>query len=670
MKLSKLSFLGMCFTNCFVCAVVLCILSCKQPKEKDKIFTKASSIINDSIATWLLKDSNFNKQNHLGVFYENYNKRIKDNNINGAAILLNTFAIANENHSLDNDSIAQTIIAFLTKYEKIVDTKYVIALNQLLGQQLVDKGRFIQAITFLEKAISYNATNYYGYVELGSAYYYLAICYREIGKPDAAFIANTKALECYEKTDSKRNIPSLYDNIANLHLFAFNYGEAIRSIDKALDITKASNQLNDYYSLLITKAEIYFQSTNKKYYPIADSLYKYCIVSKKTSSLGLKTQAYRFYANMLIEEKMFEKAKAIIDTMASLLSTQKNSDEFYTYINTLSNYELAIGKPITSRTYFEEEIVSLYEQKDYYNLLSNYEILKDDAKIRKDYKAAFNYQSKITTAEDSLFSKRNKIIVQDLEKKYETNKKEHQILLQKEELIGKSKTIALLFAAIGLIGLAALAFRYWQSRKKIKIEKQMSENYTKQLLEKTEEERKRIATDLHDSISHELMSLKNSNTEEFAQVNKKIDTIINDIRIISRNLHPVLFDKVGLQLTIEQMVERVQMQNNFMLIADINYSNSLSSAKELQVYRILQEAINNMVKYANAVAGKITITEDDKKVNIEIKDNGNGFNVAETLASNKSFGLHNIIERSKAIGGEAKIVSSTNGTIININIAK
>jgi signal transduction histidine kinase len=127
---------------------------------------------------------------------------------------------------------------------------------------------------------------------------------------------------------------------------------------------------------------------------------------------------------------------------------------------------------------------------------------------------------------------------------------------------------------------------------------------------------------------------------------------------------------VGLQLTIEQMVERVQIQNNFMLTADVNYSNSLSKSSELQVYRIIQEAISNIIKYAEAVAGKITITEDASKVCIEIKDNGKGFNVADTLNSHHSFGLHNIIERSKAIGGETKIYSTTNGTTININIAK
>jgi signal transduction histidine kinase len=194
-------------------------------------------------------------------------------------------------------------------------------------------------------------------------------------------------------------------------------------------------------------------------------------------------------------------------------------------------------------------------------------------------------------------------------------------------------------------------------------------NFTKQLLESTEVERKRIATDLHDSISHELLNLKAIfKQEDFITINTKIDTIINDIRGISRNLHPVMFDKIGLEPNIEQLIERIQQQNDFMVSTDINYKGSLSSADELQIYRIIQEALTNIIKYAKAYAGKITMEENKGHIFIEIKDNGKGFNVKEALNSGKSFGLHNIIERSRVIGGEAKIQSTASGTIIHINI--
>lgn len=100
-------------------------------------------------------------------------------------------------------------------------------------------------------------------------------------------------------------------------------------------------------------------------------------------------------------------------------------------------------------------------------------------------------------------------------------------------------------------------------------------SFTKQLLQNTEEERKRIASDLHDSISHELLNLKYIFRKDSATVNTKINSIINDIRGISRNLHPVMFDKIGLQPNIEQLVERIQQQNDFMVSTEIQYRNPL-----------------------------------------------------------------------------------------------
>jgi two-component system NarL family sensor kinase len=131
-----------------------------------------------------------------------------------------------------------------------------------------------------------------------------------------------------------------------------------------------------------------------------------------------------------------------------------------------------------------------------------------------------------------------------------------------------------------------------------------------------------------------------------------------------------MFDKIGLKATIDQMVERTQNINDFMVTAEIDYKGFLTSSVELQIYRIIQEALSNSIKYADAVAAKISVMENKSNIVIEIKDNGKGFNVQETLNNNHSFGLHNIIERSRAIGGEAKIVSDPSGTIITIEIKK
>lgn len=107
-----------------------------------------------------------------------------------------------------------------------------------------------------------------------------------------------------------------------------------------------------------------------------------------------------------------------------------------------------------------------------------------------------------------------------------------------------------------------------------------------------------------------------------------------------------------------------------MVSTNINYQGTLTSANELQTYRIIQEALTNIIKYAKAHAAKITMQEMSDKIFIEIRDNGKGFNALETLHGGKSFGLHNIIERSRVVGGEAQIKSSEKGTDSTINILK
>jgi len=141
-----------------------------------------------------------------------------------------------------------------------------------------------------------------------------------------------------------------------------------------------------------------------------------------------------------------------------------------------------------------------------------------------------------------------------------------------------------------------------------------------------------------------------------------IDTIIENIRSISRNLHPVMFERVGLKTTIEQLVEKIQSTNQFLITADISYNCSLDNNIELQLFRIIQEACSNMLKHSFAIAGRVSIIDEHKMVNVIIEDNGKGFNVNQKLNDNNSYGLHNIILRTKLLGGKIHVESNSLGT--------
>lgn len=303
-----------------------------------------------------------------------------------------------------------------------------------------------------------------------------------------------------------------------------------------------------------------------------------------------------------------------------------------------------------------------------YNLYAA-EMIRNAYQKMNKYDLAFKY----FTVYDSLNTIYNadgfKDKLQELKVKYETNKKEQAIFLNEQTIIGNKRLIALLITAIGTLILMIALYIAIQRRKKLVKEKSHWLLFTKQLLTKTEIERKRIATDLHDSVNNDLLLIKSSLQKNSPQeIETKIDGLMNQVRAISRNLHPVMFEELGLQDSLEQLVQRVQEHNHFVLNTEIDYTGCLTSTDELQLYRIIQEAVNNMIKHAKAQAGIITLSQRPDKLTVVIKDNGTGFNVDEMLNNKKSFGLHNIIERSKAINGNATILSNQNGTTITIDI--
>jgi signal transduction histidine kinase len=187
-------------------------------------------------------------------------------------------------------------------------------------------------------------------------------------------------------------------------------------------------------------------------------------------------------------------------------------------------------------------------------------------------------------------------------------------------------------------------------------------------LQTTEQERGRIAGELHDGITHDLLTLKNTLQKGIDSSQEKIDRIINDIRQISRNLHPVMLDKIGLKPSIENLCERYMRNERLLVMTDINYDKQLTPGGELQLYRIIQEALTNIEKYAHAHAAQVVVEPKDHLLLVSIKDNGKGFDVSEILSNGSAFGLHSIIERSRALGGKAGITSGDGGTTIHIEI--
>jgi len=658
------------FTRLISILTLILFLGCNDKKESGVVFEKEIPAKEDTTKAWLHNVENYKKdKNYLSVLYKYYNQKIEERNYSGAAEILDIACVYLADSYDFNATFMATIKEFDAKYRKEVPALKTTFVDAYLANYYYDKYNLKKACEYFKNITLLEPNDYNSCYNIARAYYDLSYIYYIMGKQNWSLDANQKSFEYFSKIDNPKGLAFVYSNYANIYTAIGDKKRAVENADKAIKAYKSIDNTYNVYIGLINKISIYDFMKDSRKTALIDSTYQAFIDSKDDSKI-LKIKLYNFKVENLLQENKLTEAKKILDDLKPIVAETDSDDLTQEYKVTLAQYEIKNNPNYSDFEDIKKALPTLINNQQYEKVTMFYGVLQNNAIQNNDFKNALHYEAEKQIIADSIGNIAARGKIAELETIYQTEKKEQQIALQKTTILNKNTTIALLVSLFVGMLLTVVIYIIRQKQKKLKLEKQNVQLYTKQLLEKTEEERKRIASDLHDSVSHELLSLKNSFEDKNEITNTKIDSIINDIRIISRNLHPIMFDKIGLQASIEQLVERTQSVNDFMVTADIDYNGLLSASDELQVYRILQEALSNIIKYANAVAAKITVQEKNNTLFIEIKDNGKGFNVAEKLNGKQAFGLHNIIERSRAIGGEAKIASDKNGTVITIEIKK
>jgi signal transduction histidine kinase len=216
---------------------------------------------------------------------------------------------------------------------------------------------------------------------------------------------------------------------------------------------------------------------------------------------------------------------------------------------------------------------------------------------------------------------------------------------------------------------------YSSERKKITSALEVSEkrarNFAKQLNDALEEERLRIAREIHDDLGQQFSGLKmslaslkrlkgfNANIEEIVDgMIGDVDTSIQSLRQIANELRPVILDKLGLIAAIEWLVSGFEKKNKvecFVQLPDTTIL--LDKVQEINIFRICQEVFTNIAKHAGASKVKVLIEKNGDELTVTIRDNGKGIeksNVQKSL----SMGLINMQERAIFIGGNLTIDST------------
>jgi PAS domain S-box-containing protein len=205
--------------------------------------------------------------------------------------------------------------------------------------------------------------------------------------------------------------------------------------------------------------------------------------------------------------------------------------------------------------------------------------------------------------------------------------------------------------------------------------------YTLQLIAAQEAERKRIAAELHDSVGQNILLIRNLSQqvlqmplpdaarEQLATIDHLAGLCIADVRQISRDLRPYQLDHLGLKRALEAMLEHAGQASSVEFTARLEpVDDVFSSEAAMNVYRIVQESLNNILKHARAGHANVFLERDIHEVCLRVEDDGAGFAAGKSPGKN-GLGLKNITERVRMLGGKLDIQSAPGqGTRIEVRI--
>jgi two-component sensor histidine kinase len=443
----------------------------------------------------------------------------------------------------------------------------------------------------------------------------------------------------------------------------FNYNAALENLDLAEQFAQKTNKEDKYKAILISeKAYCYFDIQK---YKTADSF----------MSL-LRANNYRHLDNGNIARLIMQEGYLRFKEKKYTLSEKLYNNAInYMANSTPHDMPMILGKKIELYGSMKQEKLMKETYKlslkfaDSFNIFK-YVLYTNECMLHAyenvgDYKQYIIYSKKLDLLRDKYAQKENDKIVSIMDKKYETIKKEKQIQKQNAELAQYKFQIFILILSILVLGLGIIVYYNYSKRKQQKNEVLLQLKFSRKLLQNTEEQKKQMALNIHDSINHELLALKNSVDPKNPKLISDLEKVIDEVRLLSRELYPSMFETLGLKTSLEILCDKTTKAGLF-TTCDIDYTSTLKTESELQIYRIAQEALNNTLKHAKADAAKIIVSTAPLGIELIIKDNGTGFHVATKTKDSSSFGLQSIIQRAKAIGGKIQIDSNAKGTIISV----
>lgn len=523
------------------------------------------------------------------------------------------------------------------------------------------------------------------------AYQSIGVAYRLKGNLKMALKNLFKSADLAIEYKNDKLLTSDYLEIANSYMSNNDFKNAIVYNKKAIAVIRLHGNKEQLAINLLNTGFGYYrlnelESALSLYNEAAPIFEEIGLEIGKAYTIGNRALVYWKQGKHTIAEQDLLKAIKMLDLLGDTYGMADYHNQLGRIYSELSQTEKAIDH--TLKALNMAKILDLKEQiRDAALLLSElYE-------VEKDYPKAFVYQSQYIVYKDSIENTEATKQLANLRTDFEVSQKEKEIaLLEKRQLSNRIYIIVTVF----LLLFAVLLLLYFRQRFKNtrlmahnernrhdeKIKKLLNTQETKALesmVQGQENERKRIARELHNHFGSLLATIKvNLNAIDEKTISNHhtltilVDQACTDIRNLSHELNMGISDNFGLVPALKELTSHLQQANDL----EIEFTASmcqeqLSSENEIIVYRIVQELVSNVLKHAAATKLSILLTcfDDENLMNIIVQDNGIGFNVAEKSKEISGMGLKTLREIIFDLQGDIKFDSNpTSGTTVNIDL--
>ncbi len=519
---------------------------------------------------------------------------------------------------------------------------YLRALNNI-GNVYADKGNNTEALKYFQQALTLaeglNSNNDAAEIQknIGALYLSLkrfdeALSYYNKSKEEAVTIGNKK-LEA-----------DCYNNIGTVYEQQLKYPEALTVYKKALDYYTAAGNKSRMAMALGNVAIVYKYQKN---YPLA--------IEYNLKGLDLARQMKSQWTEA-----------AILNNIGNIYGIS-------------GNYKAAVE-------YCNKSIV-LSRKMDVIEIIYNaYESLADAATVAGDYKNSVEYYKAYIASKDSFITAETSSQLSELQTKYDTEKKDKQIAAQTFELT-KRNYLLWITGTVLLLG-SLLGYSNYR-RYKLRQEKQLQIEVIRQqdiavkaVLAAEENERKRIAGELHDGVGqtmsaarmnlsafeHDLRLIDVQQKNRFEKIISLVDESCREVRLVSHNMMPNALLKNGLANAVRDFVEKIDTRVLKIELYSEGLNERIDTDIETVLYRVIQECVNNVIKHSGANYLDISLIKEADAISVTIEDNGRGFDATQKEKF-EGIGLKNILTRIQYLKGEVEFNSSPGkGTFVGLHV--